>query len=73
MKQVIDCANFFFDGLFADISMQNRISDSQESVASSKRKVENTISQLESLLMKEGNLINSYEDQIAEVVNNAKM
>ena len=31
MKQVIDCANFFFDGLFADISMQNPISNSQES------------------------------------------
>lgn len=66
-------ADFFFDGLFADISMQNRISDSQESVASSKQKLENTISKLESLLMKEGDLINSYEEQIAEVVNNAKM
>lgn len=69
----IKFADFFFDGLFADISMQNRISNSQESVVSSKLEVENAISQLESLLMKEGNLINSYENQIAEVVNNAKM
>ena len=69
----IKFADFFFDGLFADISMQNRISNSQESVVSSKLEVENAISQLESLLMKEGNLINSYENQIAEVGNNAKM
>lgn len=68
----IKFADFFFDGLFADISMQNRISDSQESVTSSKRKVENAISQLEKLLIKEGNSINSCEDKIAEVVNNAK-
>ena len=69
----IKFADFFFDGLFADISMQNRISNSQESVVSSKRKVENVISQLERLMMKESNSINSYEDKIADVVNNSKI
>lgn len=66
-------ADFFFDGLFADISMQSRISDSQDSVTSSKREIENAINQLEKLLVKESNSINRYEDQIAEVVNDAKM
>lgn len=66
-------ADFFFDGLFADISMQSRISDSQDSVTSSKREIENAINQLEKLLVKESNSINRYEDKIAEVVNDAKM
>lgn len=69
----IKFADFFFDGLFADISMQNRISNSQGSVKSSKREVENVISKLERLLTQEKNSINKYENQIDEVVNNAKI
>lgn len=69
----IKFADFFFDGLFADISMQNHISNSQGSVESSKREIENAISQLERLLTQERNSINKYENQIAEVVNNAKI
>lgn len=53
--------------------MQSRISDSQDSVTSSKREIDNAINQLEKLLVKESNSINRYEDKIAEVVNDAKM
>lgn len=62
-------ADFFFDGLFADLNMQNRISSSKESVAASKRKVESAINRLESQLVIESNAITTYESKIVEIVN----
>lgn len=65
-------ADFFFDGLFADISMQNRIRSSQESVAASRRKVESAVNRLEAQLVKESNAVSTYESKIVDLVNTTK-
>lgn len=62
-------ADFFFDGLFADINMQNRIDEAKASVGSAKSNVESIISKLNMQSLKEKESIADLEDQISEIVN----
>lgn len=64
-------ADFFFDGLFADLNMQNRIADAQDSVSSAKSKINQTMIKLNQLLHQEEGVINQTERKIEELVNQA--
>lgn len=64
-------ADFFFDGLFADLSMQDRIHEAQESVEESRDKVEEVIERLKKLFQEENDQIAEFQHEIDQIVNQA--
>ncbi|BBF41873.1 hypothetical protein lbkm_0553 [Lachnospiraceae bacterium KM106-2] len=64
-------ADFFFDGIFADMNMQSRIHEAQDDVTTSLRKVKEVVGHLKVLLEQEENTIRTNENKIIELVNQA--
>lgn len=64
-------ADFFFDGLFADLNMQNRIAEAQNSVSSAKTKINHTMIKLNQLLRQEEGIIQQTKRKIEQLVNQA--
>ncbi|MDO5522087.1 MAG: hypothetical protein Q4G58_16450 [bacterium] len=65
-------ADFWFDGLFADWNMQNKINDARNNVITSKQKVESIIHRLEQLHRQEESAIHEYQRRIDDIVNSTK-
>lgn len=63
-------ADFYFDGLFADMNMQSKILASRDHVISARRRVESAIHKLEEIRNKEEEEAAKYKSRIAEIVNN---
>lgn len=61
-------ADFFFDGLFADMAMQNKIHDAQRSVDRSKDKVFEVVRTLQRALEAEIEYVKDVEEQIVQIV-----
>lgn len=64
-------ADYFFDGLFADWAVGNRISQAQGSVSKTKRQIEQTVSELERLLRQTEQQITDHADQIEALILDA--
>lgn len=61
-------ADYFFDGLVADIAMQNRIYDAKGSVVRSKDKINQVLRQLERVCLSEVERVKALEEQISTIV-----
>lgn len=64
-------ADFFFDGIFADWSMQTKIHDSQESVEKTKMQVEQVLQKLNHLRCAQTTRLGQLEQEICELVTQA--
>ena len=64
-------ADYFFDGLFADLAVQNRIHDAQWSVGDTRSKVERVMERLRSMDGTEENRAAALERERAEIVQKA--
>ena len=63
-------ADFFFDGLIADWSMQSKIKDAQQSVSSVKKQVESVIIKLKTLQNNEERNIEQIEKEMENIITN---
>jgi len=64
-------ADFFFDGLFADWSMQSKIKQSQESLINSKNQVKQVLDKLNNIKNNEIRRMNLFETELKEKIVNA--
>lgn len=64
-------ADFFFDGLIADWYMQTKIHDSQNSVESVQRQVEDVLDKLGTILNEESANIEKWDAEIRELIERA--
>jgi len=64
-------ADFFFDGLFADWSMQTKIKQSQESLINSKNQVKQVLDKLNNIKNNEIRRMNLFETELKEKIVNA--
>lgn len=65
-------ADFFFDGLIADWSMQSRINASQESVEAVRSQVESVLDKLENMAKEAKNQTGTLERQLKDLISQAK-
>lgn len=63
-------ADFFFDGLFADWSMQSRIHETQESVLQVKNQVERVLNRLKSMEREETSRLEGIKKEINQLIIN---
>ncbi|NLC20090.1 MAG: hypothetical protein GX757_12905 [Clostridiales bacterium] len=64
-------ADFFFDGLFADLNMQSKIKSSLESVENTKNQVSKVLTKLKTMKKQTVNRINLLEEEIDKLISNA--
>ncbi len=66
-------ADYFFDGLFADWAVLDRINQSQEQVHSTKRQIENVLSRLNDMQRSVEQEQNQLESKLDTLVRDAKI
>lgn len=62
-------ADFFFDGIFADMNMQSRIRDSIADVEESKKKTDQIMKRMQAMILNENSRIQTHQDKITAIVN----
>ena len=67
--QMISCvADYFFDGIFADLAVQKRIKQSKEQVQGIKTEIESVLEELERILDEEQHLKETLQSEIEDVL-----